>query len=30
MVRCAFKPVLKQFVPSHTVNLSALAEGRAS
>jgi replicative DNA helicase len=30
MVRCAFRPVLKQFVPSHTVNLSALAEGRAS
>ena len=25
MVRCAFRPVLKQFVPTHTVNLSAIA-----
>jgi replicative DNA helicase len=30
MVRCAFRPVLKQFIASHTVNLSTLAEGRAS
>lgn len=29
MVRCAFKPVLKQFVPTHTVNLAAIAEGAA-
>jgi len=27
MVRCAFRPVLKQFVPTQTINLSAIAEG---
>ena len=27
MVRCAFRPVLKQFVPTQTINVNAIAEG---
>jgi replicative DNA helicase len=30
MIRCAFRPVLKTFVPSHSINLTALAEGRTA
>lgn len=30
IVRCAFRPVLKQFVPTHTINLTEIAEGKSA